>query len=62
MEKRSNATKLVQQDIEDFAGKEEWEQIKLRIAFFERLTLDQTMATSRRSGLYGLSVVAVALY
>ena len=40
MEKRSNATKLVQQDIEDFAAKNEMEAIKLRIAFFERLTLD----------------------
>ena len=62
MEKRSNANKIVQQDIEQFAEKGELDQIRLRIQFFERLTQDQTMATSRRSGLYGLSIVAVGLY
>jgi hypothetical protein len=40
MEKRSNANKIVQQDIEQFAEKGELDQIRLRIQFFERLTQD----------------------
>ena len=62
MEKRSNATKQVQMEIEDLAGKGDMETIKMKIIAFTKLTEDFSQANYRRAGLYGLSAVGVALY
>ena len=62
LEKRSTATKQVQLEIEELAAKGDNEGIKLRIMVFEKLTQEWSQSTSRRSGLYGLSAIGVALF
>ena len=62
MEKRSQATKIVQNEIEELAGKGDMEAIKIKIVAFTRLTEDFSQAAYRRAGLYGISAVGVALY
>ena len=62
MEKRSNATKQVQQEIEELAAKGDMEAIKIKVFGFTKLTEDFSQAAYRRAGLYGLSAIGVALY
>lgn len=62
MEKRSSATKQVQQEIEDYVNRGEMDAIKLKIDLFKKLTEDFSQAAYRRAGLYGLSAVGVALF
>ncbi len=62
MEKRSNATKQVQQEIEELAVKGDMEAIKIKVFAFTKLTEDFSQAAYRRAGLYGLSAIGVALY
>ena len=42
LEKRSNAAKLVQNDIEECVSKNDYNAIQSRIRFFDQLTHDQT--------------------
>lgn len=62
MEKRSQATKQVQTEIEDLHARNELDQIKNKIDVFKKLTEDYSQANFRRAGLYGLSAIGVALY
>ena len=62
MEKRSTASKQVQNDIDDCLKTGDTDGISHRIAAFDRLTQEWTQSASRRAGLYGLNAIGVALY
>jgi hypothetical protein len=61
IEKRKQAAADVQQVIEDLIGRGNEEEVKNKIKTFTFLSKDDN-PQKRRSGLYGLSVITVALY
>ena len=62
LEKRLNAAHLVEQDIDERLRERDLAAVQTRILYFDQLTKDYANVTNRRSGLYGLSFVATAIY
>jgi hypothetical protein len=62
MEKRSQATKEVQDEIERYIMNNEMDAIKLRIDLYKKLTEEYSQAAYRRAGLFGLSAIGIALF
>lgn len=60
MEKRTLATKQVQQEIEDLVQKNDDDAIARKIEALKRLTEENTQML-KKAGLYGLSSVGVGL-
>jgi len=61
IEKRKQAAADIQQVIEELVSRRNEDEIKNKIRSFSMLTEDEN-PSKRRTGLYGLSVIAVALY
>ena len=62
LEKRLNAARLVEQDIDERLRERDLAAVQTRILYFSQLTQDYTNITNRRSGLFGLSFVGMAIY
>ena len=62
LEKRLHAARLVEQDIDERLRERDLVAVKVRIVFFSQQAQDFTNITNRRSGLFGLSFVGMAIY
>ena len=62
LEKRLHAARLVEQDIDERLRERDLAAVQVRIVFFSQQAQDFTNITNRRSGLFGLSFVGMAIY
>ena len=62
LEKRLHAARLVEQDIDERLREHDLAAVQVRIVFFSQQAQDFTNITNRRSGLFGLSFVGMAIY
>ena len=61
-EKRLSAASIVEQDVENRLKDNDYSGVSTLILYFKQLTQDYQNITNRRSGLFGLSFVGMAIY
>ena len=62
LEKRLSAATIIERDIEERLKDNDYASVSTRILYFKQLTQDYQNITNRRSGLFGLSFVGMAIY
>ena len=62
LEKRLSAATIIERDIEERLRDNDYASVSTRILYFKQLTQDFSNITNRRSGLFGLSFVGMAIY